>query len=180
MSTYKFKTRVIYKLSIILTILFLVTLSFFYQFIPQAYCVALGLFRSHLSDEQMTSNLIKNKQDFDLLIEMIKADSEVIRVDNTWSDLSNISSDKLYEYRKMFVKLGIPRGFYASRDRSGFRFISSSQGMVTHGSSKSYVYSDEPIENLVESLDEMSQKERPFGEGCKKIEEYWYICFEGD
>ncbi len=180
MKVDKFKIHILFKIAIVMTILISFTLGLFYKDIPQIYCVALGLFRSHQTDEQMISNFKYNKKNFELLIEMIRKDKSVQRVGSDWSNPDTIDKDSLYEYRKMFVKIGIPHGFYASVDENDFRFISSSQGFVTHGSNKSYIFTDEIPDNLVESLDEMSQSEQLFGSGCKIIDEHWYICFEGD
>jgi hypothetical protein len=52
---------------------------------------------------------------------------------------------------------------------------------MTHGSSKGYIYGDDCSDGkMLESLDEMSSAERPYGSGCRHIEGKWYLYFYGD
>ena len=139
--------------------------------------------QAHLPDAKLIENFKTHRAEFEKLVAMISEDKNLKRVDSDWTDPKDFSPERTAEYRKLFRAAGIPRGFYAWHENNEvqIRFLASSQGFVTHGSSKGYVYDDECSDGeILESLDEISLAERPFGSGCRLIEDKWYLYFEGD
>ena len=143
--------------------------------------------QSHLPDSQLIANFQEKKADFEHLRQMILEDEGLTRVDVDWTEPRDpqtvgISSERIAEYRKMFRRLGTPRGFSATRGRSNIEFIASSQGFVTHGSHKSYAYLRDRPDTLLDSLDGFIEpsKKRAVGTGYRHIEGNWYLYFYGD
>jgi len=134
--------------------------------------------QSHLPDAELIENLKTHRAEFEKLVVMISEDKNLKRVDSDWTDPKDFSPERTAEYRKLFRVAGIPRGFYAGHENSQvqIRFLASSQGFVTHGSSKGYIYGDECSDGkMLESLDQISSAERPYGSGCRHIEGKWYL-----
>lgn len=152
----------------------------------QAGCDASDNEQPHLPDKELIANFNAHKADFEKLVSMVLEDKDLTRVDDDWTSPRDpqtigVSPERIAEYRQMFAKLGLPRGFSATVDKTRIEFIASSQGYVTHGSSKGYLYGDKSFSGeVVESLDEMSLAKRPFGSGCRHIEGKWYLYFNGD
>lgn len=139
--------------------------------------------QAHLPDAELIENFKTHRAEFEKLVAMISEDKNLKRVDSDWTDPKDFSPERTAEYRKLFRVAGIPRGFYAGYEDNQvqIRFLASLQGFMTHGSSKGYIYGDECSDGkTLESLDEMSSAERPYGSGCRHIESKWYLYFYGD
>jgi hypothetical protein len=116
---------------------------------------------------------------------MVLTDKGLERVDEDWTSPENpqtlgISNQRIDEYRKLFRKVGVPRGFSAYGERNIIEFISSAQGLGISGSSKSYVYAKAPPNNQQENLDEYRKNGEATYPVYKHIEGNWYLCFEAD
>lgn len=137
----------------------------------------------HLPDKQLIENFRIHRAEFEKLVAMIVEDKGLTRVDDNWTEPASYDAARVAEYRKLFKIVGTQRGVSATVDREAIEFIASSQGFVTHGSAKGYLYAKKcpfQLGKTVESLDEMSSGERPTGSGCHHIEGQWYLYFQGD
>ncbi len=139
---------------------------------------------AHKSDAELIAHFQKNREKFEHLLQMVKEDQNLERVDDDWMlpetpDAAGVSAGRIQQYRRIFKELEIPRGFHASHKSQIFKFISSSQGLAVGGSSKSFVWQKTPPENLVEDIDkyqngELNYKGYPV---YRRIEGNWYLCF---
>jgi hypothetical protein len=141
--------------------------------------------QSHLSDDQLIANFREHTADFERLREMVLDDKRLTRVDEDWTAPTDpttigVTAERIAEYRALFKKLGLARGFSAGLDRREIELWASAQGWVAHGSHKGYVYTASVPENLDTGLDQYSSRERPLESGYRRIEGNWYLYFYGD
>jgi hypothetical protein len=139
----------------------------------------------HLADDQLIGKFHEHRADFERLREMVLEDRGLTRVDDDWTAPSDpttigVTADRIAEYRLLFKKLGLARGFSAGLDRREIELLASAQGWVAHGSHKGYVYTVRVTESLDADLDHYSSQERPLGSGYRRIEGNWYLYFYGD
>jgi hypothetical protein len=139
----------------------------------------------HLSDSQLIAAFQTHKPDFERLRTMILEDKGLTRVDDDWTvptdpQTIGITVQRIAEYRKLFQKLGIARGFSAYEDRHEIEFWASAQGWVAHGSHKGYVYASAIPAPILESLDSLAAQKGNVGYGYKHIEDNWYLSYYGD
>jgi hypothetical protein len=139
----------------------------------------------HKSDEELIANFQARHTEFNRLLEMVMSDRGLHRVDDNWTDPKDpqtigISRERIEEYRDLFARLEIPRGFSANQEVGVVEFISSSQGLSVSGSSKSYAYLKNPPANVVDNID----RYRVEGKGSypiyRHIEGNWYLVFDAD
>jgi hypothetical protein len=146
---------------------------------------------AHLSDKDLQEIFRLHKTEFDGLIKMSNVDSKVIRIANdfTWLDTNanwprpdseiGFSKARWEEYRKAFKKLGLKHGLLRPMDSETIFLIASSTGAVTSGSSKGYAYSMKELSPIVESLESISPELRTQRTVFKKLENDWYLFFQG-
>ncbi len=142
----------------------------------------------HKPDEELIANFQSHKAEFNKLLQMVNEDKDLKRVDYYWTAPENpqtigVSQERIDEYRRLFNKADIPRGFAAFQSKDYIEFISSAQGLAVSGSSKSYVYSIERPSNVVDNLDTYrspESKSSPTYPAYRHIEGNWYLCFEAD
>ncbi|MEJ7847472.1 MAG: hypothetical protein WKF92_05220 [Pyrinomonadaceae bacterium] len=133
------------------------------------------------SEAKLTKKFLENKADFYGLATMLNEDDNIVRLSDdyvfyTGPDERTISEERVGEYRQILHKLGIENGIHRDNPRS-VRLIASSQGIPIATYSKSYLYSTENPESLVESIDKFvsHRKQSPV---YKKLEDNWYLEYE--
>lgn len=141
----------------------------------------------HKSDEELIANFQSHREEFNRLLQMVMEDKALSRVDINWTSPANpqavgISRERVDEYRALFKKLGVPRGFNAFQARGVFEFIASAQGLSTGGSSKGYIYFKWRPVHVVESLDEYRQlTDKPYSYPVyRHIEGNWYLFYDAN
>src|SRR5262249_17027737 len=142
----------------------------------------------HLPDDELIDKFRRHQEGFERLREMILQDRELTRVGEDWTEPRDpktigISNERIAEYRKLFIVLGIKSGFSAPRSRDYIQFLSSTQGWVSHGSEKGYLYAiliPGYLGPVRDSLDQFSAGKNPTGSGCRHIQANWYLYFSGD
>jgi hypothetical protein len=139
----------------------------------------------HKSDDQLISNFKTHEAEFNQLLEMIRADKELLRVDNNWTKPEDpktigVSDERIATYRNIFRKLDIPRGFYFYPESGEAMFISSAQGLAVSGSTKCYLWLKEPPPNLVDSIDTYRAKPGATYPVWRHITGNWYLMFDAD
>lgn len=143
----------------------------------------------HKSDDEMIASFQAHKAEFETLVEMVKQDKNLKRVDGTWTEPKEpetigISQTRIASYRNLLRATETPRGF-SHYSPNSILFIGSSRGLAVSGSSKSYVvFLDGKPDKIVENIDEYRkiiatdltnpQNEYPV---YKHIEGDWYLEF---
>ena len=148
----------------------------------------------HPSDAKLISNFAEHEDTFQKLVRMSNQDSQVIwvardftRLETNWgwprpdSELG-FSRQRWNEYRKLFNQLGLESGLdrESSSNGAAIYLVACSKGMTMRGSSKGYVYSEQPLTNVVASLDSEARLPANTKHGAmyKPIKEHWYLCYE--
>jgi hypothetical protein len=158
-------------------------------------CAVLGC-----AGEPKDAGLIKNfqdhRQEFEALRVMIIHDQGLHRVDADWTDPADpstigITPGRIAEYRAIFRKLGIPRGF--SNYSGSIELLAHCEGIAVSGSSEGYCWLASPPEKLVSSLDEFRAKQsdeygkflehkpnswQKHGNAYRHIEGNWYLHYD--
>lgn len=144
---------------------------------------------SQPTDDQLIETFYSHQQDFEKLAEMSLVDVNMVRIASdftiTSDDKNNIDQpSRLFEetrwnqYRLLFQTLSIKNGLYRKPHSGSVQFIVSSSGLVTGGSSKGFIYSDQPLEPLVESLDAEKKNAAPRRIIYRAVQGKWYLFSE--
>lgn len=149
------------------------------------YCWAIqSVSRPHETDEKLILRFHQQRHAFETLRTMIASDTQLERMDDTWtrpSDLAaiGISEDRKRTYKTLLDKVSIPRGIEAyDKERRSFRLLASTQGTTVSGSTKGYLWSADPPAPQVDELDSaVAGNVRPFF-GYRHIADDWYLFFE--
>jgi len=176
--------------------------AYHYQMFKTAILVILlpltGCSQHDPSDAEMLRNFQQHRAEFEQLREMVSTDAGLQRVDQDWTRPDNpaaigISAERIAEYRRIFHKLGIPRGFQAYGDRSEIKFIAHAEGLAVAGHAKNYVWSASEPDELVDSIDQfrvdemkqyrdyLEKKSETFQKHWnvyRRIEGNWYLNWE--
>lgn len=138
---------------------------------------------SHPSDQVLEQRLQSHRADFDKLVNMLDEDSDIVRLDNKYVFLNGSSDrtvpkERLDEYRSLFTKLGLEGGIHRDKPEA-IRLIASTKGMFFPTSEKSYVHSTTEFTQLVDSLDDIVERNRG-GQSpvYKKVFGNWYLYYE--
>lgn len=137
----------------------------------------------HASDEELIANFRLHRAEFEHLRDMLVADKGLLRVADQRTlpedpQSVGVPQSRIAEYRRLLKALGIRGGIAISEDRKTIEFNASFRGYVTHNSEKGYIYTTEPAQkSLVPDLDVFLKSE--VGAGRRRIEDSWYLFFEG-
>ncbi len=146
-----------------------------------AACLACGE-SGHPSDAAMMDRFNANRAAFERLREMITADRGLLRVsdDGTRPEPHTsigVTRERLAEYRRLLRAAGATQ-IDISSDRKVVELTASTEGFVTHGSTKGWIFDSAPRrDEVVPELDSMSA--RGTGSGLRRIGGDWYLFFEG-
>lgn len=145
------------------------------------------------TDSQLAQRFSQHRAQFDQLVEMARADSELVRIapDFTWTRKSvawprgeselGFSRSRWSQYRQLFQTLGLEAGLL-QRPQDVPRVIhllAQTKGLVTSGSVKGYAYSETELAPQCESLD-WSRGPNPSGICYKPLAPNWYVYLEWD
>ncbi|MBC7798547.1 MAG: hypothetical protein H7Z37_16880 [Pyrinomonadaceae bacterium] len=146
----------------------------------------------HKSDDEMIASFQAHKAEFETLVEMVKQDKNLKRVDGNWIDPKEletigVSQTRIANYRNLFRATETPRGF-SHYSPNSILFVGSSRGLAVSGSSKSYViFLNGKPDKIVEDTDEyreITATELPNPQNkypvYKHIEGNWYLEFEAN
>src|SRR5438874_1276170 len=109
------------------------------------------------TDDAMIKAFQEHRQEFESLKAMVTHDKALKRADMDWTDPADtstvgVTSERIAEYRRIFQKLGITRGFQAYGDRTEIEFIAHAEGLSVSGHSKSYCWRESPPTDTVKSI----------------------------
>ena len=122
---------------------------------------------------------------------MATEDSHLTRIDPTftWLDTDvswprkNIGFSQLRwnEYRDLFRELDLDNGVWRSESYPGVMLIVSSTGMLGRETCKGYVYSTQPLEHVLDSLDDPAILPCAGKKDCMvytRLKDSWYLFYE--
>ncbi|RYE93487.1 MAG: hypothetical protein EOO77_45435 [Oxalobacteraceae bacterium] len=149
----------------------------------------------HPTDRAMIEEFNSNRSTFESLLNMVRAEKRVSRVadDFIWIDDAMsvneveqpryLPRERLIRYRALFRKLNLESGVVRRADGT-IGFLRSSSGMVTSGSGKEFIWSQNVITSALKPADRRSLEDAcvPKG-GCsviRRIAPEWYIAFDSD
>ena len=139
------------------------------------------------SDQKLLSNFDKHEAIFNKLIDMIKTDSDLIRVDEDWTDPKDpetigVSPARISTYRQMLRAAQVPRGFrsepFAYQVDFFYWMIGSA---VSSDTTKGYAYRAHPPTETLSSLDGYRPDPKDADEVIKvyrHIRGNWYLFYE--
>lgn len=166
-------------------VMVVLVLLVFFSFLPNCHSVPLSG-RDFDDDRRMEVNFQEHEADFDLLVRMAATDSDVIRIapDFTWlaseSTLSKpgFSEERWNEYRSLFAKLHLENGLMRYSENGRVYLFAKSNGLVTGGKSKGYVYSTTDVSPLYPSLDDLDLRSLETKKAFKRLQSNWYLYLE--
>jgi hypothetical protein len=129
----------------------------------------------HPSDASLEKRFATHESDFEHLLEMSKADSQVARIP---AEEKVLTEQRWQAYKSLFQKTGLRGGIDRSPDYPAATFfIASYSGIGIKG----YVYSDVPLSPLVASLGgKLPPEVGPTKHGLfafKHIKANWYLYY---
>ena len=142
---------------------------------------------SHPSDAALEEVFGRNEEKFNSLIHMSRADAKVVRIAPTFTWLDDnarwpraeselgFSVERWDEYRQLFKELGLKEGIQREPNGDVIQFIASSEGLLTAGSGKGYIYSTRELSPLYDSLNEPPPTEGKYV--YKRLKEHWYLFY---
>lgn len=142
-----------------------------------------GCAYEHPSDQALIENFQTHKTEFNQLLQMFLTDDALISVAFDWTDPKEpqtigITQERLDAYRRLFRKLGLPKGISGYGGKNRILFFSSTRGLGVSGSGKGYAYVKEPPELVVDNLDNYKSKDGKSFTAYKHIEGNWYLFFD--
>jgi hypothetical protein len=126
------------------------------------------------SDASLQKRFVQHQATFDELVKMLKADRQV-----KWIWLSSVKPEgflteaRVHRYRKLMTVAGL-WGLYADHKSGRFELLPA-QSIFSPHIQKSYVYSEEALTPLHESLDSTPEGSKPYVPQYSRISENWYI-----
>ena len=138
---------------------------------------------SHSTDQVLLQNFKRHEADFEGLLTMLRTDKKLVRVDDTWTRPDDPSSigvtpERIKSYRRLFLTLHIPRGFYAFHDPERFTFLASTRGLSVTGSAKGYAYMEDKPDLVVTNLDTYWSADGRSFTAYRHIKGNWYLYFD--
>lgn len=154
--------------------------------VPLAFALVTFIAREAVeppSDAAMLRHFGRQQSAFEELVKMAGADKALVRVDQDWTlpadTLSaGVSRERLAAYRKLLHEAGVPRGFMALQDNSGYDFDFWLRGSaVSADTEKGFAYRTSPPPNIVRTLDGI--RAGPGGMvAYRHIRGNWYLFYE--
>ncbi len=138
---------------------------------------------SHPSDDVLLQEFAEHEAEFEKLVAMLRADKKLERVDEDWTRPGDPTSigvmpARIREYRDLFSKLSIPRGFHAFHDPENFTFFASTQGLSVTGSAKGYAYLQKVPDLMVADLGAYWSADGKSFTAYRWIKGNWYLYFD--
>src|SRR4030095_10219009 len=139
------------------------------------------------SDQRLLSNFDKHEATFNKLIEMLKTDRDLIRVDENWTEPKHpetvgVSPARIANYRQMLRGARGPRGVQAETFVYEVDFFYWMIGSARLSDTiKGYAYRTRPPMEVLNSLDGFRPNPKDADDTIKmyrRIRGTWYLFFE--
>jgi hypothetical protein len=138
------------------------------------------------ADSDLERKFHSNRRVFDQLIMMTDEDSHLVRIapdftfldsDFSWPRANVGIPDERWDlYRRLFRAVGATHGMLRPIDSHVTFFIAYASGML-HGIDKGYAFSLDPVEPLLDSLDEPPKGHEKKGQVFKRLQGNWYMYY---
>lgn len=125
-----------------------------------------------------------HRKEIDVIVQMIRADKALLRVDADWTMPANpealgIDAQRIEEYRRLLRHIGYPRGFYYRPSSGEIEFVAWAGGTVASGGTKSVVYLPQSPEPMVaDTADTVLPQPDGSTLAYRQIEPKWYVQFQ--
>ena len=137
-----------------------------------------GIF-SYPTDQTMEARFRSDEASFQRLVQMFKEDARLYSLNHKAASLAfdqkaDLSTQRMEEYRSLLRRLGL---WVVSRgEKTGNIYLKAwhQNGFLIGGSSKYYVYAEDPPAGLVDSLDKLKDGGQD-AYAFKKIFDRWYL-----
>lgn len=139
------------------------------------------------SDQRLLANFDRHEATFNALIEMLKADEGLVRVDEDWTDPKNpetigVSATRISIYRRMLKDAHVPRGFQSGvlMDEVDF-FYWMIGSAISSDTTTGYAYRTHPPTEMRSSLDGYRPDRKNADDRVKvyrHIRGNWYLFYE--
>src|SRR2546421_11626654 len=151
--------------------------------------------QKHPSDSSLEEAFRRDEPRLKQIVEMSRVDSKLTRIamdvttteDRTrWPASESdwgISKQRWDEYRQLFRAVGLEGGVWRRPGSNDRYLIVSSRGLATGGSTKGYVYSEDNLQPLCDSLDDVPSntlQASPNRTAYKKLTTNWYLFYEAN
>ncbi len=139
------------------------------------------------SDQRLLANFDRHEATFNALIEMLKTDEGVIRIDEDWTDPKNpetigVPATRIVTYRRMLKDARVPRGFQSERFMFEVDFFYWMIGSaISSDTTKGYAYRTQPPIETRSSLDGYRPDPKNADDTVKvyrHIRGNWYLFYE--
>ena len=141
------------------------------------------------SDAELVARFQSHRAQIDSLVGMIQSDKMLRRVDDDWTEPRDpaavgISSQRIADYRKIFVAIECPRGFIYNPQTGTITLVAWAVGLAVSGSSKVFVFNPTDPTPLVADLDTYRKHGKPdqrgYAHAYRHLDGLWYLEYLGD
>jgi hypothetical protein len=139
------------------------------------------------SDQRLLSNFDKHEATFDKLIEMLKTDRNLIRVDQDWTEPKDpetigVSPARITSYRKLLSEARVPRGLHSELFTYEVDFFYWTVGSaISSDTTKGYTYRTRPPMEVLNTLDGFHPDPKNADDAVKvhrHVRGNWYLFYE--
>ena len=139
------------------------------------------------SDQRLLSNFDKHEATFNKLMEMLKTDRDLIRVDQDWTEPKNpetigVSPARITRYREMLKEARVPRGLHSEPFTHEVDFFYWMIGSaISSDTTKGYAYRTRPPMEVLNTLDGFHSYPKNADEAVKvyrHVRGNWYLFYE--
>lgn len=133
----------------------------------------------------LINNYYKHKTDFNNLVEMFKTDKGLERVGAGFTTppslkMIGLTNERFERYTQILSKLDLSDGIEGYDKKDIIWLHASSRGLAISGSSKGYVYTDNPSKygKIVDNIENYISPDQQSFTIFQPIEGNWYIYFD--
>ena len=139
------------------------------------------------SDQRLMSNFDKHEATFSKLIEMLKTERDLIRVDQDWTEPKDpktigVSPARITTYRELLREARVPRGLHSEPFRYEVDFFYWTIGSaISSVTTKGYAYRTRPPIEVLNTLDGFRPDPKDADDAVKvyrHIRGNWYLFYE--
>jgi hypothetical protein len=141
--------------------------------------VSIACNHRHASTKTFEQHFAAHKEDYDKLIAMVQADTNLTRVFRNYTPpVAALQEDRLKAYRGIMIKLGIETIDAYRRDEY-ILFVISSKGLSISGSSKGLAYlTNRKRLKIISNIDQYEKHPVDDLIVFEPIDKSWYVYYE--
>ncbi|PKL43488.1 MAG: hypothetical protein CVV41_10540 [Candidatus Riflebacteria bacterium HGW-Riflebacteria-1] len=137
----------------------------------------------HPADKTLLANFTRNEQVFEKLVEMIRTDKRLLRIDQIWTIPTNpqsvgITEARILEYRTLLIRLGLSLALYEFHRPVTIILVAASKDWVRSPPRQGYAYLEMKPNHVVGTLKNYWPKAGKPVTVYQHIKGNWYIFFD--